>query len=88
MWTAGVEHPRLVPMPISCFEAPVRVGALPAARWFVECTRSDFADQAARAADRGWTVVRRDAEHLLPLIDPAFTAKVLLEAAKAVRPRR
>jgi hypothetical protein len=92
MWTAGggqvhTSH-NLVPMPVSCFEAPVRFGGLPGHRVFVECLRSDFAAQAQRARDRGWTVLQRDAEHLLPLVDPAYTAKVLLDAADAVRPRR
>src|SRR4051794_6945831 len=85
MWTAGVDDPRFVPMPVSCFEAPVRFRALPAHRVFVECLRSDFADQAQRARDRGWTVLQRDVEHLLPLIDPAYTAKVLIDAGHAVR---
>jgi pimeloyl-ACP methyl ester carboxylesterase len=88
MWTAGVDDPRFVPMPLSAFEAPVRYDALPGHRVFVECLRSDFAEQAQRARDRGWTVVAVDAEHVLPLIDPAFTAKVLLDAADSVRAGR
>jgi hypothetical protein len=75
-------------MPISCFEAPVPLRGVPMERWFVACLKSDFADQARRARDRGWTVLERDEFHLLPLLDPAYTAKVLLDAGRAVRPRR
>jgi pimeloyl-ACP methyl ester carboxylesterase len=88
MWTAGVDDPRFAPMPLSAFEAPVRYSGLPECRVFVECLRSDFAAQAARARERGWEVVPVDAEHQLPLIDPAFTAKVLLDAADSVRSGR
>ena len=88
MWTAGVEDPRLRPMPLSAFDAPVVFERLPEHRVFVECLRSDFASQAARARERGWRVVQVDAEHLLPLIDPAFTAEVLLGAADSVRTGR
>jgi hypothetical protein len=43
---------------------------------------------ATPARERGWTVLQVDAEHLLPLIDPAITAKVLADAADSVRPGR
>ena len=85
MWTAGDDDPRLVPMPLSCFEAPVRMEGHDMARWFVHCLRSDFADHAQRARRRGWRVVEIDSGHLLPLVDPATTAKVLLDAAGSVR---
>lgn len=88
MWTAGEEDPRLRPMPLSAFDAPVVYAHLPEHRVFVECLRSDFASQAARARERGWEVVPVDAEHMLPLIDPAFTARVLLDAADSVRAGR
>jgi pimeloyl-ACP methyl ester carboxylesterase len=85
MWTAGAADPRFVPMPLSCFEAPVALRGADVQRWFVHCLRSDFAAQAARARERGWRVVDVDAEHMLPLIDPAFTAKVLIDAGGSVR---
>ena len=95
MWTAG-DPPamapewwsRLKPMPISAFEAPVPLTGA-AARlpsWFVWCRKSDFADQAARARERGWTVVEVDAAHVLPLVDPGACAEALLDAARSVRP--
>jgi pimeloyl-ACP methyl ester carboxylesterase len=95
MWTAGEPGPllpdwfgRLVPMPISAFEAPVALSGAAASlpSWFVWCTRSDFEPQALRARERGWTVVELDAGHALPLLDPARCAEVLLEAARSVRP--
>ena len=79
----------LEPMPTSAFEAPVSLSGA-AARlpsWFVHCLRSDFGSQAARARERGWTVVEVDAMHALPLIDPARCGEVLLEAARSVRAR-
>jgi hypothetical protein len=76
-------------MPISAFEAPVSLSGEAATlpSWFVHCLRSDFADQAARARSRGWTVVEVDAMHALPLLDPERCGEVLLEAARSVRPR-
>jgi hypothetical protein len=95
MWTAG-EPPelepawwsRMTPMPISAFEAPVPLTGVAAQlpSWFVWCLRSDFADQAARARERGWTVVEVDAVHVLPLVDPGACVEVLLDAARSVRP--
>lgn len=95
LWTAGEPGPmapswweRMTPMPLSAFEAPVAVPAawheLP--KWFVHCLKSDFASQAERARERGWTVVEVDAVHVLPLVDPARCAEVLLEASRSVRP--
>jgi pimeloyl-ACP methyl ester carboxylesterase len=72
---------RLVPMPISAFEAPVRFDSLPAARTFVHCTRSDMGEQARRARERGWRVITADAGHALPLEDPGLCARLLLEEA-------
>jgi pimeloyl-ACP methyl ester carboxylesterase len=95
MWTAGDPpafapgwYERLRPMPISCFEAPVELSGAAAGlpSWFVWCRRSDFADQAQLARERGWTVVEVDTDHALPLIDPARCAEVLLDAARSVRP--
>jgi pimeloyl-ACP methyl ester carboxylesterase len=74
---------RLVPMPLSAFESsvsiPSRVASLPGT--FIHCTRSDMADQAARAARRGWTVVEIDASHFLPLTRPARCAELIAAAA-------
>jgi pimeloyl-ACP methyl ester carboxylesterase len=63
---AGVDA-RLVPMPISAFEAPVDFEPVDVPRTFLWCTRSDMGVQAARAAERGWRVVEVDAGHWLPL---------------------
>ena len=75
--------PRLVPMPISAFEAPVAFAGVDVPRTFVWCTRSDMGEQAARAADRGWRVVEVDAGHWLPLESPALCAALLLDAPTA-----
>jgi pimeloyl-ACP methyl ester carboxylesterase len=89
MWTAGAASPepawwrRLGPMPVSAFDAAVELTGT-AARlpgWFVHCLRSDFAEQAARARARGWTVVEVDGVHALPLTDPASCVQVLLRVA-------
>jgi pimeloyl-ACP methyl ester carboxylesterase len=94
-WTAGSPGPwapswwsRLEPMPVSAFEAPVPVASSVAAlpSWFVWCRRSDFEAEAERARARGWTVVEVDADHALPLIDPARCAEVLVDALHSVRP--
>jgi pimeloyl-ACP methyl ester carboxylesterase len=95
MWTPGSPGrfapswwTRMTPMPVSAFEAPVavpaEVRALPG--WFVHCVGEDFAEQAARARERGWTVVEVDGPHALPLVDPATCGEVLLDAARSVRP--
>ena len=76
---AGVDD-RLVPMPISAFEAPVDFDPVDVPRTFVWCTRSDMEAQARRARERGWRVVSVDAGHWLPLESPAVCAGVLLEA--------
>lgn len=74
---------RLVPMPLSAFEAPVsitpRVASLPGT--FIHCTRSDMAEQAARARRRGWDVVEVDASHFLPLTRPGHCAELIAAAA-------
>ena len=75
--------PRLVPMPVSAFEAPVEFAAVDVPRTFVWCTRSDMGEQAARAADRGWRVAEVDAGHWLPLDYPGLCAALLLEASTA-----
>jgi pimeloyl-ACP methyl ester carboxylesterase len=92
MWTAGAESPeppwwpRLQPMPVSAFDAAVELtgtaAKLPA--WFVHCLKSDFADQAARARTRGWTVVEVDSVHALPLADPATCVQILLRVAGSI----
>lgn len=73
---------RLVPMPLSAFEAPVRVtsavASLPAT--FLRCTRSDMGAQAERARNRGWPVVDVDATHFLPLTRPERCAELLVAA--------
>ena len=95
MWTAGDPpafapewYARMEPMPISAFEAPVRLtgraASLPS--WFVLCLDGDFASQAERARERGWTVVEVRGPHALPLVDPGRCGEVLLEAARSVRP--
>jgi pimeloyl-ACP methyl ester carboxylesterase len=93
MWTAGepdgVEPDwwrRLAPMPLSAFEAPVRLRSPRPPGLFVHCLRSDFASQAQRARERGWEVVEVDAVHVLPLVDPASCAEALLRAGDSVRP--
>ncbi len=90
MWTSGEPSPgdpswfsHLVPMPLSAFESPVRltgaVDGLP--RTYVLCEEWGMADQATRARQRGWKVIRLEAVgHGLPLEDPAACAKLLLEA--------
>jgi pimeloyl-ACP methyl ester carboxylesterase len=79
----GDADPRLVPMPISAFEALVSFTPVDVPRTFVWCTRSDMGEQAARAAERGWRVVDVDAGHWLPLDDPRLSAALLLEASTA-----
>jgi pimeloyl-ACP methyl ester carboxylesterase len=86
---------RLVPIPVSAFEAPVRlsgaVDALP--RTFLWCLEGDMGEQAQRAGARGWQVVRLEgADHSLPLDDPQRCADALLAAgcgdsARSVRAR-
>jgi pimeloyl-ACP methyl ester carboxylesterase len=94
MWTSGIDSAapglpdwmaRLVPMPISAFEAPVAVrGVSTLRKTFVRCTREpDFAGQAERARQRGWRVVSVPSFHALPLLDPATTAKLLIDASEA-----
>ena len=74
---------RLVPMPLSAFEEPVRVppsvAALPGT--FIRCTRSDMGAQAARARARGWPVLEVEATHFVPLTRPEACARALLDAA-------
>ena len=90
MWTAGEASPepawwsRLEPMPVSAFEAPVELTGASAQvpGVFVHCLRSDFADEAARARARGWSVVDVDAVHALPLTDPAACAEILLRIVR------
>jgi pimeloyl-ACP methyl ester carboxylesterase len=91
MWTAGTESPepswwrRLQPMPISAFDAAVELtGPTPLPGWFVHCSKSDFADQAARARARGWTVVEVSGVHALPLVDPETCVRILLEVADSL----
>jgi pimeloyl-ACP methyl ester carboxylesterase len=74
------EDPRLVPMPISAFEEPVRFDAVDVPRMFVHCLRSDMDAQAERARARGWTVTEADAGHWLPLEDPRLCARLLEQA--------
>lgn len=78
---------RLVPMPLSAFEAPVRltprVASLPGA--FIRCTRSDMGAQAERARRRGWEVVEIDAPHVLPLTRPGVCAELIAEAVGRTR---
>jgi pimeloyl-ACP methyl ester carboxylesterase len=75
--------PRLVPMPISAFEAPVAFSPVDVPRTFVWCTRSDMGVQAERARQRGWRVVEVDAGHALPLEDGTLCARLLLGASTA-----
>jgi pimeloyl-ACP methyl ester carboxylesterase len=74
---------RLVPMPLSAFEEPVRVSpavaSLPGT--FIRCTRSDMGQQAERARRRGWRVIEVEATHFVPLTRPSACARALLEAA-------
>ena len=74
---------RLVPMPLSAFEEPVRVApavaSLPGT--FIRCTRSDMGQQAERARRRGWRVIEVEATHFVPLTRPSACARALLEAA-------
>ena len=76
---------RLRPWPLTAQERPVRLAGaaagLPAT--YVHCVRSDFADQAARARERGFDVVTVDADHHVALEDPGALAAVLLGAARA-----
>jgi pimeloyl-ACP methyl ester carboxylesterase len=74
------DDPRLVPMPISAFETPVRFEPVDVPRTFVHCLRSDMRAQAERARARAWTVVETDAGHWLPLEEPATCARLLLDA--------
>jgi hypothetical protein len=93
MWTSGIDTAapglpdwmaRLVPMPISAFEAPIALRGTPMRRTFVRCLQEpDFAGQAERARGRGWRVVEVESFHALPLLDPATTVNVLLEASGA-----
>ena len=69
---------RLVPMPLSAFEEPVRVtpavASLPGT--FIRCTRSDMGQQQAeRARRRGWRVVEVEATHFVPLTRPEVCAQ-------------
>jgi pimeloyl-ACP methyl ester carboxylesterase len=92
MWTAGAESPeptwwsRLQPMPVSAFDAAAELTGTAAQLpgWFVHCLRSDFANQAARARARAWTVVEVDGVHALPLTDPATCAQILLRVAASI----
>ena len=75
--------PLLRPMPVSSFEAPVRlsgaVDRLP--RTFLWCLENDMGEQAERARERGWTVVElAGASHSLPLEDAQRCAGELLRA--------
>jgi len=73
---------RLVPMPLSAFEEPVRVtravASLPGT--FLRCTRSDMGAEAERARKRGWPVVDVEATHFLPLTRPDRCAGLLVAA--------
>ena len=71
---------RLVPMPVSALEAPVRFAPVDAPRTFVHCLRADMGEQAARAAARGWRIVEVESGHALPLEDPELCARLLLGA--------
>jgi pimeloyl-ACP methyl ester carboxylesterase len=86
----GVDDPaglaaRLRPWPLAAQERPVRLAGaaagLPAT--YVHCVRSDFAEQAARARERGFAVVTIDAGHHVALEDPGALAAVLLRVAPA-----
>ena len=70
---------RLVPMPLSAFEEPVRVTPAVASvpGTFIRCTRSDMGEQAERARRRGWRVIDVDASHVLPLTRPQTCASLL-----------
>jgi pimeloyl-ACP methyl ester carboxylesterase len=74
---------RLLPMPLSAFEEPVRVtpavASLPGT--FIRCTRSDMGAQAARAQRRGWHMAEVDALHVLPLTRAETCVELLVEAA-------
>jgi pimeloyl-ACP methyl ester carboxylesterase len=76
---------RLRPWPLAAQERPVRLSGtapgLPAT--YVHCLRSDFADQAARARERGSALVAVDAGHHVALEDPGALAAVLLRTAPA-----
>jgi pimeloyl-ACP methyl ester carboxylesterase len=71
---------RLVPMPISAFDASVDFAPFTGPRTFIHCTQSDMDDQAARARERGWTVIDVDAGHALPLERPTLCGRLLLDS--------
>ena len=92
LWPPPVASPgdpewmsRLVPMPLSAFEEPVRVtpevAALPST--FIRCTRSDMGqEQAERARRRGWRVAEIEATHFAPLTRPEVCAHALLASLR------
>jgi pimeloyl-ACP methyl ester carboxylesterase len=71
---------RLVGMPISAWDAPVRFTPLDVPRTFVLCLRDPMADQAERARARGWNVVEVDEHHELPLRNAELCARLLEDA--------
>ena len=82
---------RLVPMPVSAFEEPVRVttavSSLPGT--FIRCTRSDMGqEQAERARRRGWRVIDVEATHFVPLTRPEVCAEALLASLRHDHPGR
>jgi pimeloyl-ACP methyl ester carboxylesterase len=93
MWTAGPRVPgdpawaeRLVPMPVSAFEAAVSLGGtvdrLP--RLYIRCERGGMDEQAERARRRGWRIVDVPAPHAFPLQAPERCAALLLDALAGV----
>jgi RimJ/RimL family protein N-acetyltransferase len=87
LWLPPRPLPKMRPMPLSAMEEPVTIPGLPGRRVFVHCVHSDFAEQAERAAARGFAVVDVDGEHLWPLREPAACAALLLAAAAPPPPR-
>jgi pimeloyl-ACP methyl ester carboxylesterase len=75
---------RLVPMPVSAFEAPVSFTPLPPIPTFVHCTRSEMGDQAERARARNWAVIPVDSGHALPFERGALCGHLVLAAAAVI----
>jgi RimJ/RimL family protein N-acetyltransferase len=86
-WLPEDPLPEMRPMPLSAMETPVAFEALPERRVFAHCVESDFAEQAARASERGFAVAEIEGGHLWPLEQPRACAALLLAAAAPPPPR-
>jgi len=88
---SGDDRPREGPEP-EAIEARARASrSVPAAQlpgWFVQCLKSGFADQPARARARGWTVVEVDGVHALPWPIPQLARRSCCESPVPFRLRR